>query len=107
MNGCLNVSLLAAFGILMYADLQLVCRVNWLRSRARRDRWAEELLILETEMGNVVRFFQTMACEWDRRAKAGIQLGQVTYAYRQRKVWLDMASNATERFRQAKEKNMQ
>jgi hypothetical protein len=46
-----------------------VYRVHWLRSKALRDRWEEELLLVSHEMDWAARFFVYKAEQWVLRMK--------------------------------------
>ncbi|KAJ3547371.1 hypothetical protein NMY22_g1672 [Coprinellus aureogranulatus] len=62
-------------------------RVNWIRARSRRDRWKEELMLLESEMEWFVRFCKSRrerALAW---ALNGVTEGHRAYAYRQADMW--------------------
>ncbi|TFK60025.1 hypothetical protein BDN72DRAFT_779929, partial [Pluteus cervinus] len=48
-----------------YQDL----RIEWCKSRARANRWQEEILLLQEEMKRVLRFFESQAQSWKLRAK--------------------------------------
>jgi hypothetical protein len=48
-------------------DFNSSLRVEWARSRARRDRWCEEYLILQEEMRRVVAYLAWKANWWDSR----------------------------------------
>jgi hypothetical protein len=45
----------------------IVYRVHWLKAKARRDRWAEEVTLLVNEMDWTLGFFEHRASEWHRR----------------------------------------
>jgi hypothetical protein len=42
--------------------------VNWLRTKARYDRWNEELIIVTHEMRWALAWFARQESEWSRRA---------------------------------------
>ncbi|KAF8883132.1 hypothetical protein BD779DRAFT_1444238, partial [Infundibulicybe gibba] len=44
-------------------------RIEWCKSKARADRWSEEVELLREEMRRVCAFFETRAVEWERRAE--------------------------------------
>jgi hypothetical protein len=48
-------------------DPFIVYRVHWLKAKARRDRWAEEVTVLVHEMDWTMWFFEHRASEWRRR----------------------------------------
>jgi hypothetical protein len=41
-----------------------VYRVHWLKAKSRRDRWREELILLQSEMDWTERFFRHRASRW-------------------------------------------
>jgi hypothetical protein len=43
-------------------------RIEFCKSKARTDRWAEEVELLQEEMKWVKRFFETQACRWAAHA---------------------------------------
>ncbi|KAF9508561.1 hypothetical protein BS47DRAFT_1302713, partial [Hydnum rufescens UP504] len=45
-------------------------RVEWAKSRARKDRWCEEVLLLEEEMRWVIAFCEWQAERWVERASS-------------------------------------
>ncbi|KAF9462252.1 hypothetical protein BDZ94DRAFT_1322782 [Collybia nuda] len=49
--------------------LQDVLRIEWCKSKARADRWSEEVQLLLEEMRRVLQFFESMADKWDARAQ--------------------------------------
>ncbi|KAF7309126.1 CxC2 domain-containing protein [Mycena kentingensis (nom. inval.)] len=46
-------------------------RVRWAKTRARRDRWIEEVRLLREEMKRVLRSLQSVQREWARRIDSG------------------------------------
>lgn len=66
-----------------------VYRVNWLRAKARRDRWAEELELTRSEMTWTGLFYQHCRKVWEARAEKerseNSKLG--FYALKQAKNW--------------------
>ncbi|KAG9309014.1 hypothetical protein JVU11DRAFT_11130 [Chiua virens] len=60
--------------------------VNWLRAKAVRDRWAEELELTSCEFQWTVMFFQMKSDSWVELQRASLhsaQLGHASYAARQ------------------------
>ena len=80
--------------------LALVLRVNWLRAKARRDRWAEEKLLLQAEIQWTRNFFDNMRGKWyDRATSCDPQLAP--YAYYQVDTWrrfTELADTALAKF---------
>ncbi|EAU83280.2 hypothetical protein CC1G_13152 [Coprinopsis cinerea okayama7 len=77
-------------------------RVNWLRAKARLDRWKEEHVLLRSEMDWVINFFtmrEQRCLSW-----AGLtsqQPGHSAYAFRQAEMWRLLASDAKMSFETA------
>lgn len=74
--------------------MHVVERVNWLRAKARFDRWTEEFTAIRDQMGNTIRSFQNMQDKWLERAERAEQQseGHKYYAYLQADVWGSLAS---------------
>ncbi|KAK7681433.1 hypothetical protein QCA50_015525 [Cerrena zonata] len=71
------------------AWLDELYRVNWLRAKSRRDRWAEELALTRAEMDWTKLFHQHRRDQWLSRAneaKANYPKLQY-YAHKQAKTW--------------------
>ena len=49
----------------------LALRVEWLRSRARSERYREEILFLQEEQRRTIVSLEKYALEWDERARIG------------------------------------
>lgn len=64
-------------------------RVEWAKSKARADRWQEEIVLLTEEMRRVLKYFEWKAAWWrserDRRPQAStaIRDGLAAYAEKQ------------------------
>ncbi|EFI26753.1 hypothetical protein CC1G_15677 [Coprinopsis cinerea okayama7 len=79
-------------------------RVNWIRAKARLDRWKEENTLIRCEMGWMLNFF-------DRKEKiclgwadmSGNRPGHRAYAYRQAEMWRLLACEARRSFKSAQE----
>jgi hypothetical protein len=52
-------------------------RVEWCKARARANRWAEEVELLQEEMRRVAAFFEWHAAWWDERAAVGVGFGEI------------------------------
>jgi hypothetical protein len=48
-------------------NLNAVYRVHWLRAKAQKARWIEELQCLQIEMESAVRFFQHQGQFWKEK----------------------------------------
>ena len=63
-----------------------VYRVHWLKAKAQKDRWAEEVTLLTNEMDWVSTFFRMQASMWNNHAtsrcngKLGVQTEETTNA---------------------------
>ena len=68
---------------------ETVYRVNWLRARARAQRWDEEKAIVRKEMDWVIRTFGYMRKVWETRARdmGGEKPGHKAYAMREAERW--------------------
>ena len=76
-------------------------RVNWLRAKARRDCWAEELQLVKNEMEWTVRGLKTKAAEWEKLKRCcENERGLRQYAAKQQGIWLDMAKKAENTFQE-------
>ncbi|KAG1882030.1 hypothetical protein C8R48DRAFT_767001 [Suillus tomentosus] len=88
-------------------DSGTVYRVHWLRTKALRDRWSEELLLVGHEMGWTVQFFLHKARSWlSRITHNGDPLpeGHKCYAIRQAHMYHDLAEHARASFLKANPK---
>lgn len=75
-------------------------RVNWLRAKARRDRWAEEKTLLHHEIRWTRNYFDFMQREWNARATS-CSPRLVFYARRQAETWrrfTELANTAVTKF---------
>ncbi|KAF8266490.1 hypothetical protein EI94DRAFT_1701677 [Lactarius quietus] len=78
-----------------------VYQVHWLRAKAQKMRWIEELQCLQVEMESAVRFFRHQAQFWQSKMKhADCQLwpGHAAWAERQISMWSSMAMQAESKF---------
>lgn len=83
-----------------------VYRVAWLRAKARRDRWQEELTLLPDEMLWTVLTFLHHSQQWTSRegqAQQQALRGHQAYAARQAAMWKKFAEDAGKRFRELRE----
>jgi hypothetical protein len=79
----------------------LVYRVNWLRAKARVDRWLEEETLVKHEMEWTVIWFKNQAELWRERSKRKnheLPTGHKSYAAKQQKLWNAFYLKASERF---------
>jgi hypothetical protein len=78
-----------------------VSRVNWLRARARYQRWKEEIEILKHEMIWTELWFEHQREVWERRehdAMKSRQNGHQAYAAKQVWVWTQFLEDAKKSF---------
>jgi hypothetical protein len=78
-----------------------VYRVHWLRAKAQKVRWIEELQCLQVEMESAVRFFRHQAQFWQSKMEVvehQSQPGHVAWAERQISMWNSMAMQAESKF---------
>ena len=65
-------------------------RINWLRAKARYDRWKEELQIVENEMKWTISWIGYHEKQWKKRLKEVDKkdlAGHRCYAEKQMSVW--------------------
>ncbi|KAI6009268.1 hypothetical protein EDC04DRAFT_2610636 [Pisolithus marmoratus] len=73
-------------------------RINWLKVRARRDRWKEEVSLVRHEMLWTGLWFEYHKKMWEQRALQSTEPGKEAYAKKQMGLWSDFASKARLRF---------
>ncbi|KAI6022197.1 hypothetical protein PISMIDRAFT_109000 [Pisolithus microcarpus 441] len=71
-----------------------VYRINWLKARARRDRWREEVSLVRHEMLWTTLWFQYQKEIWETRALQSTEPGKEAYASKQVELWSDFAKKA-------------
>ena len=79
-----------------------VYRVNWLRAKARYDRWEEELMMVVHEMEWTTLWFKHEEESWKRRAEVSEEvgnLGKSAYGWKQVKMWKEFRKEAVKAFR--------
>jgi hypothetical protein len=77
-----------------------VYQVNFLRAKARHDRWEEELKIVCHEMKWCVLYFQHQKRMWEGWAQeCGMQAGHKAYAHKQIFLWQRFAEEGEHKFR--------
>ena len=67
--------------------IHAVYQVNFLRAKARYDRWDEELKIVQHKMQWCVLYFEHKMQEWGERAWVAIGEGLRAYAHKQVALW--------------------
>jgi hypothetical protein len=86
--------------ILFLIDFSEVQRVHWIRARAQKNRWAEELLLVKYEMQWTTKSFLHKAREWqDKFDEPNTDPGPKAYAARQSAQWRYIALDADRLFR--------
>ncbi|KAJ3543837.1 hypothetical protein NMY22_g2997 [Coprinellus aureogranulatus] len=73
-------------------------RVTWLRDKARRDRWREEVEILRSEMDWSINYFRTKARHWRELGKSYSGPGKEEYAHSRAEFWQHLESAAQAAF---------
>ena len=86
--------------VLGIIPLYLVYRVNYLRAKARYDRWLEESKLIPWEMRRTMLFFSGRAAEWDGLSKDTTP-GKECYARRQSAMWRGFQTQALTDFQQS------
>ncbi|KDQ49440.1 hypothetical protein JAAARDRAFT_110278, partial [Jaapia argillacea MUCL 33604] len=79
----------------------IVVRLHWLRAKAMRDRWQEELTLVMHEMTWTSAYFAHQSHEWDSRAWDPSQSpssGHKCFSMRQAKMWKMFATTAINEF---------
>ena len=74
----------------MFLIVRKVNRVNWLRAKARHQRWQEEVQILEHEMMWTQQWFCHQKSKWQQRMRAAeveSKPGHYAYAAKQVGIW--------------------
>lgn len=103
-RGCMTVGTFQPMHALMYAqqiNLNPVYRVHWLRAKAQKSRWIEELQCHQVEMESAVRFFQHQEQFWQEKQKLiepQLEPGHAAWAARQSATWHLMAMQADSLF---------
>ncbi|KAI6167642.1 hypothetical protein EDD17DRAFT_1750999 [Pisolithus thermaeus] len=69
-------------------------RINWLKARARRDRWKEEVSLLRCEMLWTFLWFEYHKGMWEKRAPESTEPGKEACAKKQMGLWNDFAKKA-------------
>ena len=80
----------------------IVYRINWLRARAKKTRWAEEAVLIPMEMVWTVNFFMNKVSKWEEFAARSPRKGPRGYAYKQAGMWRQLGEQATILFDQSR-----
>ncbi|KAG1847220.1 hypothetical protein F4604DRAFT_1594685 [Suillus subluteus] len=73
-------------------------RVNWLKAKARYDRWSKELKLVQHEMFWTISWFRTQEERWRVRADESIKNGNRAYAERQASMWAEFSAQGLKNF---------
>jgi hypothetical protein len=79
----------------------LVYRVNWLRAKARFNRWDEEDRMVRSEMRWTILYFLHQQEVWKKRAEKSIECdkrGHRAYALKQADMWGKFAAEGKTKF---------
>jgi hypothetical protein len=76
----------------------LVYRVNWLRAKARKERWEEEMVLVMSEMDWTANSFHHHEKIWKQRAEEAKGPGHIAYAWKQNSTWGRWAKIAEDTF---------
>jgi len=79
-----------------------VYRVNWLRAKARKERWEEEMELVVGEMSWTVNCFKHHERAWKQRGEEGKGLGETAYAWKQKSMWGKWVKLAEDAFETSK-----
>ena len=101
MNDCKHIPFYTHYDGHSSSKFNAVYRVHWLRAKAQKTRWIEELQCLQVEMESAIRFFQFQEKSWQE--KRGLieprsQPGHASWAARQSAMWNSMATQARSTF---------
>ena len=75
--------------------------MNWLRCKARADRWNEEKILVEHEMAWSVAYFEHWMNQWGTRATVASEEGHRAYALRSKAMWEALKDHAKAAFETA------
>jgi hypothetical protein len=96
-----GLTILYLYYLFSLTYFNLVYRVNWLKAKARVDRWQEEQILVKHEMDWTIRWFQYQANLWKKRSEMEDRMlpkGHEAYAIKQQKLWDVFQKKASERF---------
>lgn len=83
--------------IIHYSNVHLDNRVQWIRQRAARDRYKEEIELLEEELRRLIRGFKRLGEIWSAISVRELNKGQhfrSAFAARKQKTYLAACLNA-------------
>ncbi|KDQ25213.1 hypothetical protein PLEOSDRAFT_1106154 [Pleurotus ostreatus PC15] len=71
-------------------------RINYLRAKARRDRWEEELILLKKEISWALEWFQYQSDKWSKMADTEASCGLIAYCHKMAFVWKEFRRRGRE-----------
>ncbi|KIJ58437.1 hypothetical protein HYDPIDRAFT_102655, partial [Hydnomerulius pinastri MD-312] len=77
---------------------ETVYRVSWLKSKARFERWKEELELVCHEMFWTTLWFRHQELEWEQRYMHAVEQGHQAYAAKKKELWERFRRKAEESF---------
>ena len=101
MKDCRRISVYVRSDVYSMNKFNAVYRVHWLRAKAQKARWTEELQCLQVEMESAVRYFRHQEQLWQEKQDLidpRSQPGHAAWAERQSAMWNSMAIQADSRF---------
>src|SRR5271156_5297859 len=84
------------------SDCCEVYQINWLRARAKKLRWEEEVELVSEEMHWTINFFENKANQWKATAASSARSGPRCYAERQISMWAGLAIQAKMSFNECR-----
>lgn len=90
-----------SFGFILFTLIPLVYRVNWLKAKARVDRWEEEFILVKNEMQWTILWFRHHANLWKERSErndGNLPMGHKAYAVKQQKLYNAFAEKSFDKF---------
>src|SRR5712664_3322005 len=97
MSGWMSVSDKASSPLVLFHKTLQVYRVNWLRAKARMDRWQEEVTLVQNETRWMHLWLEYHGKIWEGREKESEQeglKGHACYAWKQVQMLARMANEA-------------
>src|SRR5882672_3577248 len=94
MSGWMSVSDKGSSPLVLFHKTLQVYRVNWLRAKARMDRWQEEVTLVQNETWWMHLWLDYHRNIWEGRAKESEQdglKGHACYAWKQVWMWVSQS----------------
>ncbi|KAJ8699116.1 hypothetical protein PTI98_002269 [Pleurotus ostreatus] len=70
--------------------------INYLRAKARRDQWEEELILLKKEISWALEWFQYQSDKWSKMADTEASCGLIAYCRKMAFVWKEFRRRGRE-----------